>query len=130
MKLLVNAAPYGSVATNNIKGEMVNGIDLSNFPEGGTLILSADILAAGIYDVERINGVLHVTIGQCGLPYECHYVNGEIEWHGTGEWIDAADYDPSRCYIVATSAPEGAEYVKRENGWTVTLPQVEEEPTP
>lgn len=130
MKILVNAAPYGSVTVNSMQGEMINGIDLSNFPEGAALILTADILAAGIYDVERIDGVLYVTLGQCGLPYECQPIEGTHEWRGTGEWIDDADYDPNRCYIVATSAPEGAEYVQRENGWTVTLPQAEEEPIP
>lgn len=129
MKLKIKAQDQSlSLATHNIMGNVVNSFDLSEFPEGARFVGDDDTRAAGINDVARLGGVLHVTLGQCGLPYECQPTGGSYDWHGTGEWIDAEDYDPNRCYIVATSAPEGAEYIKRENGWTVALPQAEEEP--
>ena len=128
MKIKVLAAPRD--IDNSFTGEIVNGIDLTRFPEGGRFISSEQLDVVGIYGIERVQGELWVVLGQLGLPYECQPVDGYHDWRGTGEWIDAADYDPNRCYIVATSAPEGAEYIKRENGWTVTLPETEEEPTP
>lgn len=113
-----------------ISESTVNGFDLSPFPEGAKFFATEETLAAGIRCVDRINGELHVTVGQCGLTYECQPTNGSHDWSGTDDWTDAADYDPAKCYIVATSAPEGAEYVKRDNGWTVVVPQPQGEPTP
>ncbi len=129
MKLRI--IPKGvSQPTVIINHHVINGVDVSGLPEGAVFIRSPETDAAGIFDIRRSQGELHVTIAQHALAYECSPINGSHNWQGTDEWIDAADYDPNRCYIVATSAPEGAEYVKRENSWTVTLPQVEEEPTP
>lgn len=113
-----------------ISGTVINGFDLSQFPEGATFKSNDDTNVAGIHHIERTSAGLFVTLSQRVNAYECQPVDGGHNWEDTREWIDAADYDPHRCYIVATSAPEGAEYVKRETGWTVTLPQVEEEPTP
>jgi hypothetical protein len=110
----------------SLNGDVVNGFDLSTFPEGAHFSASDEMTEAGIYGVERIDGELYVTLGQYGLNYECPSLRGGSDWHGTGEWIDASDYDPDRCYIVATSTPEGAEYVRRENGWTVVMPETEE----
>ncbi|MGE6778258.1 hypothetical protein ACQKFL_11525 [Vreelandella titanicae] len=104
----------------------INNVDLSSFPEGGRFTGDSETLAKGIMNVERINGELHVTLGQPYLSYECQPVNGSHDWRGTGDWIDAADYDPDQCYIVPISAPPGATCVKRENGWTVAMPQTEE----
>ena len=126
MKFIAKGEPQPRLVLND---EVVNGLGFSNFPEGAKLSVSALVDSAGIYNAERIDGVLHIVVGQCGLAYNCQPVNGSHDWHGTGEWIDVADYDPNRCYIVATSAPEEVEYVKRENGWTVMLLQIEEEPT-
>ena len=113
-----------------ISESTVNGFDLSPFPEGAKFFATEETLAAGIRCVDRIDGELYITVGQCGLAYECQPMNGSHDWSGTDEWIDAADYDPDRCYIVATSAPEGAEYVKRADGWTVVVPQPNGELTP
>ncbi|MBT2772919.1 hypothetical protein J7J47_11865 [Halomonas sp. ISL-60] len=123
LKFLAKGAAPQSYA---VAGEVVNGLDLSVFPEGATYTGSDVTLTAGIYNVERINGELFVTLGQCCVAYECSTVNGSHDW-AESEWINSADYDPSNCYIVATSAPPAAEYVKRENGWTVKMPDLEEE---
>ncbi|QKS24176.1 hypothetical protein [Vreelandella titanicae] len=128
MKLLIVDHPAHHDYT--ISGEVINGIDLSVFPADATFKGNADTDAAGIHNVERIEGELHVTLGQHGLLYECAPVNGSHDWFGTGEWIDAADYDDEQCYIVATAAPENADYEKRSDGWTVTVPVVEEPEEP
>lgn len=126
MKLLIADKPQHHDYV--INGSVINGIDVALFPEGATFTGDETTAAAGIYNVERINGELHVTLGQRGLLYECAPTNRSHDWLGTGEWIDAADYNPESCYIVATSAPEGAEYLRRPDGWTVVLPEPEEEP--
>ena len=106
----------------NISNETINGIDLSQFPDGGKFIGDDSTHAAGIYDVTRDeNGELIVTLAQRGLAYECCPNNGSHDWRGTGELIDSTEYNPSTCYIVATSKPEGAVYVKRAEGFTVTI---------
>jgi hypothetical protein len=121
MKIKILAGAYfGGI---EIVGNSVNGFDLSSFPSNGSFRTSEDMLSAGICNVEMIEGELIVSLIQQGGAYECQPVNGSHDWRGTGEWIDAADYDPAHCYIVATAAPEGAEYVKRDSGWTVVMPQ-------
>ncbi|MBR9923643.1 MAG: hypothetical protein GYB28_01470 [Gammaproteobacteria bacterium] len=122
----IKTIPTGQYHPLEIHGEVVNGFDLSEFPEGAKFVGNIDTSNAGVYHVERIKGELHIAVGQCDLAYECEPTNGSHDWAGTGEWIDAADYDPDRCYIVATSAPDDAEYVKRDNGWTVVVSQQEE----
>lgn len=126
MKLRFLAAPFQPL-TYAISGTVINGFDLSIMPEDAEFLGSEDLRSAGIVNVEWINSELCVTLAQKGTTYECQPVSGSHDWRGTGEWVDAADYDPDHCYIVATSAPEGAEYVKRENGWTVVLPEQEKE---
>ena len=111
MKLLIVDHPAHHDYT--ISGGGINGIDLSVFPADATFKGNADTDAAGIHN-------------QRGLLYECAPVNGSHDWFGTGEWIDAADYDPDQCYLVATAAPDNASYEKRPDGWTVTVPVVEE----
>ncbi|WP_278369491.1 hypothetical protein [Vreelandella titanicae] len=120
--IAVNDAPV----FYNISNEEINGIDLSSFPEGASYIGTSFMRESGIWGLDRVNGELHVTIGQHGLPYECNPDGNNHEWQGVNEWVDANDFDPDSCYIVAASAPEGAEYIRRENGWTVAMPQTEE----
>lgn len=109
-----------------ISGETINGLDLLVFPEGGKFIGDDTTQAAGIYDVTRENGELFVTLAQNGVGYECRPTNGSHDW-GESDWIDAATFDNATCYIVASSAPPDAEYVKRDGGWTVALPETEGE---
>ena len=110
-----------------IKQETINGIDLSVFPVGGKFIGDESTQTAGIYDVTRDeNGELFVTIAQRGLAYEYHPINGSHDWRGTGELIGSTEYNPNTCYIVATSKPESAVYVKRAEGFTVALPEESE----
>ncbi|MGP5324925.1 hypothetical protein [Vreelandella titanicae] len=125
MKLLITDKPIHHDYV--ISGSVINGIDLSVFPAGAIFRGNDSTNAAGIYNVELIDGELYVTLGQHGLPYECEPVNGSHDWFGTGEWINAGDFDPEYCYIVATAAPDDAEYVKRAEGWTVNVPVVEQE---
>ncbi|MFJ5538527.1 hypothetical protein [Vreelandella titanicae] len=120
-------ARHGADNAYEISGEIVNGFDLSGFPNDAKFIPNETTLAAGIVGVKRIDGELRVTLIQSGMPYECEPTNGQHNW-AESDWIDAANYDPAQCYIVATSAPEGAEYVKRDDGWTVVLPKPELEP--
>lgn len=125
MKIKIKANSRKDVV-NTVSGSTVNGLDLSAFPEGASFVGNEETHNAGIFNVERNNGELQVTIGQCGLAYECSSMSGSYDWRGSEELIDAADYDPDKCYIRAASAPEGAEYVKRDNGWTVVVPAEEE----
>lgn len=130
MKVKIIPVSTCGVSNLTILGETVNSFDLSPFPEGAKFFATEETMALGIRNVNRVNGELQVTVGQYVLPYECQADGGPEDWVGTDEWIDAADYDPAKCYIVATSAPEGAEYVKRDNGWTVVVPQPVGELTP
>lgn len=126
----IKVIPTGQYHPLKINGEVVNGFDLSGFPEGAKFVGNIDTSNAGVYHVERIKGELYITVGQRDLAYECEPTNGSHDWTDADEWINAADYDPDRCYIVATNAPEDAEYVKRDNGWTVVVPQPQGEQTP
>ena len=117
----------GDNPSYTISGERINSLDLSVFPEGGVFIGNEATQAAGIYNVARINGELFVTLAQRGLAYQCSPTNGSHDW-SESDWIDAASYNPGTCYIIATSAPMGAEYHRTAEGWTVCLPELEEEP--
>ena len=109
-----------------IDNSIINGIDLSQFPEGGKFIGDESTQEAGIYDVTHNGTELVVTLAQRGLAYECPPVNGSHDWQES-ELIDSADYDAATCYIVATSKPDNAEYVKRNDGWTVAIEENENE---
>ena len=105
-----------------ISNETINGIDLSQFPAGGKFIGDESTQEAGIYDVTRDeNGELLVTLAQRGLAYECCPTNGSHDWRGSGELIDSTEYNTYTCYITATSRPDNAVYVKRADGFTVTI---------
>jgi len=103
----------------------INDIDLSLFPVGGKFIGDEATQAAGIYDVEYVDSELHVTLAQTGLAYQCQPTNGSHDWVES-DWIDATEYDDNTVYILATSKPDNAEYLKTEAGCTVTLPEVGE----
>ena len=110
-----------------IDNSTINGIDLSQFPEGGQFIGDESTQEAGIYNVIRDeSNELIVTLAQRGLGYECPPVNGSHDWQESG-LIDSANYDPNTCYIAATSKPNDAEYVKRTDGWTVAIEENENE---
>ncbi|MGP7732921.1 hypothetical protein [Oceanimonas smirnovii] len=123
MKLKFKAFGTKQPVCNVIEGR-VNNFDISEFPEGGQFVGNDATLAAGIYDASRINGELFVTVAQCGLAYQCTPINGSHDW-AESDWIDAANYNPDTCYIIATSAPESAEYHRTDDGWTVKLPEQE-----
>ena len=108
-----------------IDNETINGIDLSVFPEGGKFIGDDATRVAGIYDVTRDeSGALIVTLGQRGIAYEINVPSHN--WQGDMDTlIDAADYSPDVCYIIATSKPESAVYKRTELGWTVAMPERE-----
>ena len=122
LKFKAKGIPQPDYTINN---ETVNGIYLSQFPEGGQFIGDESTQAAGIYDVIHNGTELVVTLAQCGLGYECGSTNGSHDWQES-ELIDSADYDADTCYIVATSKPDNAEYVKREQGFTVAIPSQED----
>ena len=108
-----------------IYNSIINGIDVSQFPAGGKFIGDESTQAAGIYDVTHNGTELVVTLAQRGLTYECSPTNGSHDWQESG-LIDSTEYDENACYIIASSKPEGAEYVKREQGFTVAIPAQED----
>ena len=109
----------------DINNETINGVDLSQFPQGGQFIGDESTQEAGIYDVIHNGTELVVTLAQCGLAYECSPVNRSHDWQES-ELIDSTEYDENTCYIIASSKPEDAEYVKREQGFTVAIPTQED----
>lgn len=124
MKLKILAGPVDF--NYEISGDVINGIDTSLFTEGSTFTGNEETLASGIYGMEWVSGELVVTIAQKGILYECQPINGGHYWHEAPSLIDVSEFDASQCYIVATGAPDGAQYVKRDDGWTVVLPEQEE----
>ena len=109
----------------HISGTLINGIDISDFPENGKFTGNNATDLAGIVDVTLVNSVPHVTLTQRCLPYQCDIVNGFSTWVASS-WVDANEYDENTCYVIASSKPEGAEYVKREQGFTVAIPAQED----
>lgn len=106
----------------DINGTLINGIDMSLLPEGGQFVGDETTQEAGIYGAEYIDGELVVTLAQTCIAYETPAYSSD--WRGDPDLlIDAENYDPDTCYIVATAKPDGAEYVKRDAGWTVAMTQ-------
>ena len=64
MKLLITDKPIHHDYV--ISGSVINGIDLSVFPAGAIFRGNDSTDAAGIYNVELIDGELYVTLGQHG----------------------------------------------------------------
>jgi len=91
-----------------ISGETVNGIDLSPLEYGGEFVADKDTRQAGLRYAERDeHGVLWVTLQQ---------EVGPGHWTA-GEWIDAANYDPTAVYVVKLDKPyAGKPWVKLGNG--------------
>jgi hypothetical protein len=81
----------------SISGSVINGIDTALFPEGATFIGATETDDAGVYGMEWVGGILHVTLGQMTKMVEFPIAARE------GDWIDAADYDPAHCYVKAAS---------------------------
>ena len=113
-----------------ISGETINGIDLSQFPDGGQFVGDESTHAAGIYGVTRVDGELVVTLAQRGLAYE--FPVDSHDWRGNPDLlVDAADFSNNACYIVATCpkaqtllSNESAYYKRIDDGWTVALVEV------
>ncbi|WP_252109010.1 MULTISPECIES: hypothetical protein [unclassified Halomonas] len=111
----------------NINGSLINGVDTSLFTEGSVFVGNEDTYIAGIYGMLWENGVLHVILGQMTKGYQ---IPGCCSDWWEGDWIDASDYDPEQCYVVATD-PEvsamlsagDAEYWRdpADGRWTVRL---------
>jgi hypothetical protein len=104
-----------------VENQTINGIDFSQFVEGSQFVGNEDTSQAGIYGAEYVDGELVVTLAQTGVGYECTPVDGSHNWIGQPDLlIDASEFSNDTCYIVASSKPDEAVYVKRDNGWTVT----------
>lgn len=120
-------------AVYEINGTVVNGIDTALFPVGASFTGNDETLAAGIFDMFWQEDALHVVLGQMTKMTQFPIAGRE------GEWIDAADYDPTQRYIVATD-PKAvallesgeAEWVQDTDAkWTVQMVEsAEEEPAP
>lgn len=102
----------------HISGTLINGIDISDFPENGKFTGNNATDLAGILDVTLVDSVPHVTLTQRCLPYQCDIVDGFSTWVAS-DWIDASTFDENVCYIVAQSKPATAQYIKTELGFTV-----------
>ncbi|MBZ5486885.1 hypothetical protein HW452_05035 [Halomonas aquamarina] len=125
MKLKFLAKGFAPVSYN-ISGAVINGIDTSLFVDGSRFVGNEDTQEAGIYNMEWVDEELCVTLGQMTKAYQVNV--GSNGWR-EGDWIDAEDYDPTRCYVVATNPRavallEGgvAEYFQDADGaWTVRI---------
>ena len=135
MKLQFKATGTGPAAYQ-IDGETINGIDLSPLEHGGMFLGNDVTLAAGISDAYRDSeDVLHVNLK---VPVLASRLPGrKAHWRGTGEEIDAADYDPEICYVEPTGVSDligGIDYrfawregaASGESGWTIEPVEKEE----
>ena len=137
MKLEFIATGIGPDA-HEISGETINGIDLSPLDFGGLFVGNEDTRAAGIRDAHRdAEGELRVTLTERTMA--SRLPGRKAHWRGTGQEIDAADYDPAECHVTPTGLTgltEGTDYrivwrdgmAPGESGWTVESVE-QEEPT-
>jgi hypothetical protein len=101
----------------------INGIDLTNFPDNARFLGNEETRIAGIRNVEKRDGVLYVTLEQ-----KIYMTDMRIDAR-CSDWIDAADYDPTQCYVKAANpqavellASGAAEYFQdTEGGWSVRM---------
>ncbi|MCE7520314.1 hypothetical protein LZG37_19430 [Halomonas titanicae] len=128
LKFLAGAGPV----FYEINGSVINGIDTSLFAEGDTFTGSDETDAAGIFSMQWLNGELHVTLAQMTKAYQVTV--SSHDWR-EGGWIDATDYDPTTCYVVA-ARPKArvlidsghAEYFQDNDGcWTVRMVENQEQ---
>lgn len=77
--------------------------DLSVFEEGDEFLEVED---NGIRDIQRIDGVLHVTLCQKAPPGH---------WRGIDEYIDSSFYNPENLYIKEVNA-DGTDINQKEIG--------------
>ncbi|RUR43382.1 hypothetical protein [Vreelandella populi] len=116
----------------DISGRIINGIDVSLFPARATFTGNEETQAAGIYGMQWVDGVLHVSLGQMTKAYQFPVYSHDWE---EGNWIDATDYDRSKCYVKATNPQavalldgDQAEYFRDNDGkWSVRMTETEEQ---
>lgn len=118
----------GEIVTAHV-GSISKSYDLNAFPEGG-VFQGADRVNGvdAIQGAERIDGELYVTLRQRVVAGQ--YPNKCAHWRGL-DWIDAADYDPEKCYVTPTGMAGVEDYeivrgvdVAGVEGWTVRKKEV------
>lgn len=112
---------------NTISGDVINGIDLSEIPNGTAISpLPEPLREAGIIAVERDQtGELFVTLQQSCLSYE--YPVTSHDWKES-PWIPASQFDPDTCYIIPSSVEGKTDYEMVFRDTTETLPNGVEVP--
>jgi len=110
----VNKAPQYT-----IDNETINGIDLSVFPENGKFTGDETTTEAGIFSVERTDGILYVTLAQSCTAYQTPVPSHD--WRGSEDYIDSTEFSNDTCYLNPTAAPDGFSFINTPDGWSVTL---------
>lgn len=122
IRFLAGAGP----SSYEISGSVINSIDTFLFPEGASFKGNEETKSAGIYEMEWVGGILHVTLGQMTKAYQ---VSASSHDWAESDWIDAINYDPSQCYVKATNPQAvallnsgAAEYFQDTDGkWSVRM---------
>lgn len=132
--LATRVAPdYYTISSEVVTAHLVGvteQYDLNAFPEGGVFQGADQINGVdAIRSVERINGELRVTL--CQRVIAGQYPDKKAHWRES-DWIDAADYDPGKCYVIPTGMAGVEDYeivrgvdVAGVEGWTVRKKEVE-----
>lgn len=124
--MMIKVVPVGHSAPQSytISGEVVNGVDISSFPEGGKMVDADLFRTAGIRDIKREEGVLYVTLIANCASYDT-LDGADSDWVESS-WMDAAEYDPSVCYPTPTNVDPVAELVFIDGCWTALVPSAVE----
>ena len=113
----------------DIKGEAINGFDLSPLEHGGEFVGNEKTKEAGIRDAYRDEqGELHATLKQSVIASQ--YPERRADWRGGDAEIDADDYEQGKCYVKPTGVDdleEGKDYeivwaegrAENEEGFTI-----------
>ncbi|WP_108449356.1 hypothetical protein [Halomonas sp. BN3-1] len=114
------------------EGDHREEYDLAGFPTGG-VFEGSEGLPSGvsvIRGVERVDGELYVTLTQAVIAGQ--YPGRKAHWRES-PIIDAADYDPSICYVIPTGMAGVNDYeivqgvdVSGNTGWTVRKIETQE----